>query len=105
MPSNIDDLLGPDDDNRTSSDHGKARWKRNSAVLEHQLLLVQPVVASLLGAHSKPAALPNDQRDPQKLPGVSGCASRISVATNAQLVGLASILTLRKPNHRANQSE
>ena len=26
-PSNIDDLLGPDDDNRTSSDHGKGQMK------------------------------------------------------------------------------
>ena len=25
MPSDIDDLLGPDDDNRTSSDHGKGQ--------------------------------------------------------------------------------
>ena len=83
----------------------RARWKKNPAVLEHQLPLVQPVVASLLGAHSKPAALPNDQRDPQKLPGVSGCASRISFATNAQVMGLASTLTLRKPNYRTNQSE
>ena len=26
-PSNIDDLLGPDDDNCTSSDHGKGQMK------------------------------------------------------------------------------
>ena len=46
----------------------RARWKKNLAVLEHQLLLVQPVVASLLGVRSNPAALPDDQRDPLKLP-------------------------------------
>ena len=27
MPSDIDDLLGPDDDNPTSSDHGKGQMK------------------------------------------------------------------------------
>ena len=27
MPSDIDDLLGPDDDKRTSSDHGKGQMK------------------------------------------------------------------------------
>ena len=27
MPSDIDDLLGPDDDNRTSSDHGKGQME------------------------------------------------------------------------------